>query len=60
MNLSAMKTNQSVWEVSFVNQFTRFLVNADTLVDAVEEAKKIAAERNIPIRDLKRVDYLMY
>lgn len=60
VNLESVHADQSVWEVSFIDRFARYLVNANTFLEAVEEAKKIAIQKKIPLEDIKSVQYLMY
>lgn len=54
-----MKPVVTTWEVKF-NRYTHFTVKANTFLDAVEEAKQIAKNENIPEDTLVYVKYLAY
>lgn len=53
------KPPHTVWEVFFKNRFSE-LVRAHTFIDAVEEAKRLCRENNLPLSEIKWVKYLMY
>ena len=53
------KPPHTVWEVFFKNRFSE-LVRAHTFIDAVEEAKRLCEEKNLPLSEIKWVKYLMY
>lgn len=53
------KPPQTLWEVFFKNRFSE-LVRAHTFMDAVEEAKRVCRENNIPMSEILCVKYLMY
>lgn len=53
------KPPHTVWEVFFKNRFSE-LVRAHTFIDAVEEAKRLCQEKNLPLSEIKWVKYLMY
>lgn len=53
------KPPHTVWEVFFKNRFSE-LVRAHTFIDAVEEAKRVCRENNLPLSEIKWVKYLMY
>ena len=53
------KPPHTVWEVFFKNRSSE-LVRAHTFIDAVEEAKRLCGEKNLPLSEIKWVKYLMY
>ena len=53
------KPPHTVWEVFFKNRFSE-LVRAHTFIDAVEEAKRLCEEKNLPLSEIRWVKYLMY
>lgn len=59
-NFDRTKPAVTRWEVRFKGPWSHWIVTAYTLLEAVDEAKKIAAENNKSEDDLLGVTYLMY
>lgn len=59
-NIDRTKPAATRWEVKFKGPWSYWIVTAYTLLEAVDEAKKIAAENNKSEDDLLGVTYLMY